>query len=71
MEKENLLFSYLNEETIRQNEGIELIASENFASKHVRALCGSILTHKYAEGFPGKRYYGGCKHIVEIENRAI
>ena len=71
MEKDNLLFSYLNEETIRQNEGIELIASENFASKHVRALCGSILTNKYAEGFPGKRYYGGCKHIDEIENRAI
>ena len=71
MKKDNLLFSYLNEETIRQNEGIELIASENFASKHVRALCGSILTNKYAEGFPGKRYYGGCKHIDEIENRAI
>ena len=71
MNRDDLLFSYLESETKRQNEGIELIASENFASKNVRALCGSILTNKYAEGFPGKRYYGGCVHIDEIENRAI
>ena len=71
MNRDELLFSYLESETKRQNEGIELIASENFASKNVRALCGSILTNKYAEGFPGKRYYGGCVHIDEIENRAI
>ena len=44
----------------RQNNGIELIASENYASKDVRSACGSILTNKYAEGFPGHRYYGGC-----------
>ncbi len=71
MNRDELLFSYLESETKRQNGGIELIASENFASKNVRALCGSILTNKYAEGFPGKRYYGGCVHIDEIENRAI
>ena len=71
MNRDDLLFSYLESEIKRQNEGIELIASENFASKNVRALCGSILTNKYAEGFPGKRYYGGCVHIDEIENRAI
>ena len=71
MNRDELLFSYLESEIKRQNEGIELIASENFASKNVRALCGSILTNKYAEGFPGKRYYGGCVHIDEIENRAI
>lgn len=71
LNRDELLFSYLESETKRQNGGIELIASENFASKNVRALCGSILTNKYAEGFPGKRYYGGCVHIDEIENRAI
>ncbi|MCH3977025.1 MAG: serine hydroxymethyltransferase [Bacilli bacterium] len=62
---------YLLAETNRQNDGLELIASENFASKEVRALCGSILTNKYAEGFPGHRYYGGCINIDLIENRAI
>ena len=71
MNRDETLFNYLKEENNRQNDGIELIASENFASKYVRALCGSILTNKYAEGFPGKRYYGGCVHIDEIENRAI
>ena len=55
----------------RQNRGIELIASENYASKEVRELCGSILTNKYAEGFPGHRYYGGCEVVDEIENLAI
>lgn len=58
-------------ETKRQNEGLELIASENFTSKEVRALAGSILTNKYAEGYPGKRYYGGCHYIDEIEQTAI
>lgn len=71
MNRDETLFNYLKEENNRQNDGIELIASENFASKYVRALCGSVLTNKYAEGFPGKRYYGGCVHIDEIENRAI
>lgn len=55
----------------RQNRGIELIASENYASKDVRELAGSILTNKYAEGFPGHRYYGGCEVVDEIENLAI
>ena len=55
----------------RQNEGIELIASENYASKDVREMCSSILTNKYAEGYPGKRYYGGCEFIDAVENVAI
>lgn len=61
----------LNKEQKRQNDNIELIASENYASKDVMALQGSILTNKYAEGYPGKRYYGGCENIDEIENLAI
>ena len=55
----------------RQNNGIELIASENYTSKDVREACGSILTNKYAEGFPGHRYYGGCECVAEVENLAI
>ena len=55
----------------RQNHGIELIASENYCSKDVRAMAGSILTNKYAEGYPGRRYYGGCEFVDEIERIAI
>src|SRR5699024_10111721 len=55
----------------RQKENIELIASENYASEYVRELQGSIFTNKYAEGYPGKRYYGGCEYIDEMENLAI
>lgn len=55
----------------RQNNGIELIASENYASKEVREMMASILTNKYAEGYPGKRYYGGCEYIDAIEQLAI
>ena len=55
----------------RQNNGIELIASENYTSKDVREACGSILTNKYAEGFPGHRYYGGCEYVDAVENLAI
>lgn len=55
----------------RQNKNIELIASENFCSDRVKAACGSILTNKYAEGYPNKRYYGGCKYIDMIEQKAI
>ena len=62
---------YLLLEQERQNNGIELIASENYASKEVRELSGSILTNKYAEGYPGKRYYGGCEFVDAIENIAI
>ena len=58
-------------ELARQNNGIELIASENYASKDVRDACGSILTNKYAEGYPGHRYYGGCSAIDQIESLAI
>jgi glycine hydroxymethyltransferase len=58
-------------ETARQDEGIELIASENFTSCAVRAAQGSILTNKYAEGYPGKRYYNGCEFVDEIESIAI
>ena len=69
MDKE--IFDLINKENIRQNEGIELIASENYASKEVRQACGSILTNKYAEGYPFKRYYGGCEFVDDIENIAI
>ena len=61
----------LMNEGIRQSSTIELIASENFASDAVRELCGSILTNKYAEGYPGKRYYNGCEHMDTIEQYAI
>jgi glycine hydroxymethyltransferase len=63
----NALFN----EGIRQHNTIELIASENYTSKEVMDLCGSILTNKYAEGLPGKRYYNGCANVDEIENIAI
>jgi len=61
----------LSNESIRQNSTIELIASENYTSRAVMDLCGSILTNKYAEGLPGKRYYNGCKYVDEIEMLAI
>ena len=61
----------LDRELYRQNNTIELIASENFASEAVMKLCGSIFTNKYAEGYPGKRYYNGCSHMDEIEELAI
>lgn len=61
----------LDRETKRQNNTVELIASENFASESVKSLCGSIFTNKYAEGYPGARYYNGCEHMDEIETLAI
>lgn len=61
----------IRKETKRQNIGVELIASENYASKDVRKACSSILTNKYAEGYPHKRYYGGCEYIDQIEELAI
>lgn len=67
----NKILSILEREEERQEHAIELIASENFASESVRALCGSIFTNKYAEGYPGKRYYNGCEHMDEIEEFAI
>ncbi len=63
--------SALDKEQQRQNTTIELIASENYTSQEVMQLCGSILTNKYAEGLPGKRYYNGCSNVDEIENIAI
>ena len=65
------ILNLIKQEQDRQNNGIELIASENYASKNVRAMQGSILTNKYAEGYPGRRYYGGCEFIDEIERIAI
>lgn len=61
----------LDREINRQNDTIELIASENFASEAVKDLCGSVFTNKYAEGYSGKRYYNGCDHMDEIEDLAI
>jgi len=65
------IFEIIRKEYHRQNEGIELIASENFVSKPVMEAMGSCLTNKYAEGLPGKRYYGGCKFVDEAEELAI
>src|SRR5687768_11975336 len=61
----------IQRETARQNDGLELIASENFVSPAVLEAMGSPLTNKYAEGLPGKRYYGGCEVIDEVEQLAI
>ncbi len=55
----------------RQNDGLELIASENFVSRAVLEAAGSVLTNKYAEGYPGRRYYGGCEFVDEVERLAI
>ena len=71
MKMNPLLKSFIDLESHRQDEGLELIASENYTSKEVMAVQGSILTNKYAEGFPGKRYYGGCVHIDKVEQLAI
>ena len=68
---EELLLKALNKEKKRQNDNIELIASENYVSKNVLKLQGSILTNKYAEGYPHKRYYGGCEYIDIFEETAI
>ncbi len=71
MKRDKLIFSLIQEELERQENGIELIASENFVSPQVMEAAGSVLTNKYAEGLPGKRYYGGCEVVDEIENIAI
>ena len=70
-EKDKKIFDIIQSELNRQNGYLELIASENFTSKAVLETAGSILTNKYAEGYPGKRYYGGCIHVDEAENLAI
>jgi len=69
--KDEKIFSIIEKELVRQQKNIELIASENYVSKGVMAAQGSILTNKYAEGYPGRRYYGGCEYVDEIENTAI
>jgi glycine hydroxymethyltransferase len=71
MKRDTLIFDLINKELDRQEHGLELIASENFVSKQVMEAAGSVLTNKYAEGLPGKRYYGGCQVVDEIENLAI
>jgi glycine hydroxymethyltransferase len=71
MKRDTLIFDLINKELDRQENGLELIASENFVSKQVMEAAGSVLTNKYAEGLPGKRYYGGCQVVDEIENLAI
>ncbi len=71
MEKDYEIFNLIDKEKSRQIDGIELIASENFTSNQVLNATGSILTNKYAEGYPGKRYYGGCEVVDEIETIAI
>lgn len=70
MNRDTILFDLVNEELLRQRRGIELIASENFASSDVLEAMGSCLTNKYAEGLPGKRYYGGCEVVDKVEELA-
>lgn len=71
MQRDNQIFDIIDREHLRQRRGIELIASENFVSDEVMRAMGSCLTNKYAEGYPGKRYYGGCQIVDEAENLAI
>lgn len=71
MQRDKEIFDLIAAEANRQQNGIELIASENFVSDQVREAAGSILTNKYAEGLPGKRYYGGCEVVDQIEQLAI
>jgi len=71
MSSEKIVFDLIKKEKERQLEGIELIASENFISENVMLATGSVLTNKYAEGYPGKRYYGGCQVVDQIETIAI
>ena len=71
MRRDEQIFELIEAEKDRQIHGIELIASENFASDQVMEAAGSVLTNKYAEGYPGKRYYGGCAIVDEVEQIAI
>ena len=71
MSSEKIVFDLIKKEKERQLEGIELIASENFTSENVMLATGSVLTNKYAEGYPGKRFYGGCQVVDQIETIAI
>src|SRR5688572_27001447 len=69
--RDNKVFDIIRKELERQRAGIELIASENFTSLQVMQATGSVMTNKYAEGYPGKRYYGGCEFVDETEQLAI
>src|SRR3954467_11842643 len=71
IKRDNAIFKLIKEELHRQTTGIELIASENYVSKQVMQAMGSILTNKYAEGLPFKRYYGGCEVVDKVEQIAI
>src|SRR6267154_2925353 len=71
MKRHKVIFDLIEKEKQRQEHGIELIASENFTSPQVMKAQGSVLTNKYAEGLPGKRYYGGCEVVDEVEQLAI
>ncbi len=71
MKKDSLIFKLIKEEETRQTHGIELIASENYVSNQVMKAMGSVLTNKYAEGYPGRRYYGGCQVVDKVEQLAI
>ena len=71
MKRDEQIFELIQAEHQRQLDGLELIASENFASQQVMDAAGSVLTNKYAEGYPGKRYYGGCEIVDEVEQIAI
>ncbi|MEY3820520.1 MAG: hypothetical protein RL337_701 [Bacteroidota bacterium] len=71
MQRDTLVFDIINQELARQRRGIELIASENFTSLQVMQASGSVMTNKYAEGYPGRRYYGGCEIVDQTEQLAI
>lgn len=71
MQKDNIIFKLIKEENDRQTRGLELIASENYVSNQVMKAMGSVLTNKYAEGLPNKRYYGGCEVVDKVEQLAI
>ena len=70
MKEDIKLFNAIKEELDRERNTLEMIASENFTSPNVLDVVGSILTNKYAEGYPGKRYYGGCEAVDKVENIA-
>ena len=71
MQRDTLVFDIINKELARQRHGIELIASENFTSLQVIQASGSVMTNKYAEGYPGRRYYAGCEFVDQTEQLAI
>ncbi|GAB3824911.1 hypothetical protein GCM10028895_33890 [Pontibacter rugosus] len=71
MQKDTAIFDLIAKEKTRQTHGLELIASENFVSEQVMQAMGCVMTNKYAEGLPGKRYYGGCEIVDQSEQLAI